>query len=179
MIDSAYREVIEREIVLVRVFDAPREKVFDAWTNPESIGQWFGPDGFTIETRSMSMVEGGSWHFDMISPDGHRFVNRMNILEITRPSRLVLDLGSDVEDDPHRFQVTVTFDDQSDGKCVLTMRQLHVSPEWRVEAISFGAVELGLQTLAKLAALLHEAAKAVPTSEESDRAGSTVSGNGR
>ena len=179
MINSAYQEVIEREIVLVRVFDAPREKVFDAWTNPESIGQWFGPDGFTIETRSMSMVEGGSWHFDMIAPNGHRFINRMTFLEITRPSRLVLDLGSDVEDDIHKFRDTITFDDQSDGKSVLTMRQLHVSPEWRVEAIDFGAVELGLQTLDKFAALLNDAAKAILRSEVPDRTESTTGRNGR
>lgn len=179
MINSAYQEVIEREIVLVRVFDAPRETVFDAWTNPESIGQWFGPDGFTIETRSMSMVEGGSWHFDMIAPDGHRFINRMTFLEITRPSRLVLDLGSDVGDDSHQFRVTITFDDQSDGKSVLTMRQLHVSPERRVEAIGFGAVELGLQTLDKLAVLLNEATHAHQRSEEPVRAESTTRRNGR
>ena len=179
MINSAYQEVIEREIVLVRVFDAPREKVFDAWTNPESIGQWFGPNGFTIETRSMSLVKGGSWHFEMIAPDGHRFINRMTFLEIIRPSRLVLDLGSDVEDDHHQFRVTITLDDQSDGKSVLTMRQLHVSPERRVEAIGFGAVELGLQTLDKLAALLNEAAKVIQGSEEPDRVASTRRKNGR
>jgi uncharacterized protein YndB with AHSA1/START domain len=155
MFNDAYQEVIEREIVLVRVFDASRETVFDAWTNPESICRWFGPKGFTIETRSIDVAEGGSWHFDMIAPDGHRFINRMTFLEIVRPSRLVLDVGSDIDDDPHQFRVTVTFDDQSDGKSVLTMRQLHVSPEWRAQAIGFGAVELGLQTLDKLAALLN------------------------
>jgi uncharacterized protein YndB with AHSA1/START domain len=58
--------------------------------------------------------------------------------------------GSDIEDDPGRFRVTVTFDKQSDGKTVVTLRQLHPTVEQRNAVISFGAVELGLQTLHKL-----------------------------
>lgn len=69
---------------------------------------------------------------------------------MTPDSRLVMDHGADIDDDPSRFRVTVTFDPQDDGKTVLTLRQLHPSPEQRNAGIAFGAVELGQQTLAKL-----------------------------
>ncbi len=64
---------------------------------------------------------------------------------------MVLDHGADVDDDPARFRVTLTFDEQADGKTVSTLRQLHPTAEQRQAGIGFGAVELGLQTLQKLA----------------------------
>lgn len=141
---------LDREIVLTRVLDAPRERVFDAWTS-ESIGSWFGPQGFSCTTYELDVRVGGRWRFDMVGPDGTVYSNRVEYREVDRPKRLVFDHGSDVDDDPNRFLVTVTFDEQGDGKTVLTLRQLHPSAQRRDEAVKFGAVELGLQTLAKLA----------------------------
>ena len=63
----------------------------------------------------------------------------------------MLDHGSDADDDPARFRVTIVLDEQADGKTVLTLRQLHPTVEQRDAGIGFGAVELGLQTLRKLA----------------------------
>ena len=62
----------------------------------------------------------------------------------------MFDHGSDKDDDPHRFRMTITFDAQSDGKTVMTMRQLHPTKEQRNAGIGFGAVELGYTTLDKL-----------------------------
>jgi hypothetical protein len=64
---------------------------------------------------------------------------------------LVLDHGSDIDDDPARFRMTLTFDELADGKTALTLRQLHPTVEQRTATIGFGAVELGLQTMQKLA----------------------------
>jgi uncharacterized protein YndB with AHSA1/START domain len=144
----------EREIVLSRVFDAPRDLVFDAWTDPEALAEWFGPKGFVTTTHEIDVRVGGRWRFEMRGPDGTCFPNRMEYLEIKRPERLVIDHGSDVDNDPHRFRVTITFDAQSDGKTVVTLRQLHPSKAQRDATIGFGAVELGYQTLDKLAAKL-------------------------
>jgi uncharacterized protein YndB with AHSA1/START domain len=88
--------------------------------------------------------------FDMVAPDGQRFSNRVTLLEITPPSRLVIDHGQDVDDDSNLFLVTVAFDEQQDGKTVLTMRQLHPSGDARAARFAFGAVELWYQTLGKL-----------------------------
>jgi uncharacterized protein YndB with AHSA1/START domain len=145
---------LEREVVLVRVLDAPRDAVFAAWTDPASFCQWFGPDGFTCTVREMDVRPGGRASFDMTSADGTVYTNRFDYLEILPGEKLVMDHGSDIDDDPARFRVTVTFDAQSDGKTVLTLRQLHPTVEQRAAVIGFGAVELGLQTMQKLARFL-------------------------
>ena len=142
---------LDREIVLVRVLDAPRNAVFAAWTDPDAFCQWFGPDGFTCTVREMDVRPGGRARFDMVSGDGTLFDSRFDYLEVVPGERLVLDHGSDVDDDPARFRVTITFDQQADGKTVLTLRQLHPTVEQRAATIGFGAVELGLQTMNKLA----------------------------
>lgn len=142
---------LDREIVLSRVFDAPRELVWKAWTDQEHIGQWFGPKGFTIETREIDIRVGGRWRFDMIAPDGTVYDNRMVFLELKKPELLVMDHGSDKDNDPKLFRVTLTFDEQADNKTVVTLRQLHPTKAQRLEGIAFGAVEFGYQTLDKLA----------------------------
>lgn len=142
---------LDREAVLVRVLDAPRAAVFAAWTDADSFCQWFGPAGFTCVVREMDVRVGGRARFDMTGPDGTFYTNRFDYLEIVPNERLVMDHGTDVDDDPGRFRVTLTFDEQSDGKTVLTLRQLHPTVEQRNAVIGFGAVELGLQTLQKLA----------------------------
>jgi uncharacterized protein YndB with AHSA1/START domain len=142
---------LDREIVLVRVYDAPRAAVFAAWTDPESLCQWFGPDGCTCTVYEMDARPGGRARLDMTAPDGAVHTGRFDYLEVVPGERLVFDHGSDVDDDPGRFRMTITFDEQGDGKTVLTLRQLHPTAEQRSAVIGFGAVELGLQTLNKLA----------------------------
>ena len=142
---------LDREIVLVRVFDATREAVFTAWTDANAFCQWFGPFGFTCTVREMDVRPGGRACFDMVSRDGIVDTNRFDYLEVVPGERLVLDHGHDIDDDPTRFRVTITLDEQADGKTVLTLRQLHPTVEQRAAGIGFGAVELGLQTMQKLA----------------------------
>ena len=142
---------LDREIVLVRVLDATPRAVFAAWTDADAFCQWFGPDGFSCTVREMDVRPGGRARFDMVSGDGTLFDSRFDYLEVVPGERLVLDHGSDVDDDPARFRVTITFDQQADGKTVLTLRQLHPTVEQRAATIGFGAVELGLQTMNKLA----------------------------
>ena len=84
-----------------------------------------------------------------------RSPNLMRFTEIVPNERIVADHGTPDPDDPDRFRFTVTFDEQTDGKTVLTMRQLHPSRERRRAVIGFGAVEYGLQTLDGLAAWLN------------------------
>jgi len=77
-------------------------------------------------------------------------------LKIEPPHLLEMDHGTDTDDDPDRFRTIVTFDEQSDGKTVVTLRQLHPTRANRAGAIGFGAVELGYQTLDKLAEHLRQ-----------------------
>ena len=142
---------LDREIVLVRVLDADRDAVFAAWTDADAFCQWFGPDGFTCTVHEMDVRPGGRARFDMRSSDGTLFTNRFDYLEVVSGQRLVMDHGNDADDDSTRFRVTITLDEQEDGKTVLTLRQLHPTVEQRNAGIGFGAVELGLQTMQKLA----------------------------
>jgi uncharacterized protein YndB with AHSA1/START domain len=145
---------LDREIVLSRVIAAPRERVFAAWTDPDQIRQWFGPAGFKTETIECDIREGGRWRFIYTGPDGTTYTNRMVFLRIVPPKRLEIEHGADEDDCPSRFRTTITFDEQSNGKTVLTMRQLHPTVEQREAGIGFGAVEFGYQTLDKLARFL-------------------------
>ena len=154
---------LDREVVLVKLLNHPREKVFAAWMDPEVLGQWYGPDGLDIETHEADIREGGFWRFDMVGVfEGktQRFPNLMRFVEVVPNERIVADYGTPEPGDPDQFRVTVTFDEQGDGKTVLTMRQLHPTPERRRKVIGFGAVEYGLQTLDGLAAWLDRQASA-------------------
>ncbi|MBR0828702.1 SRPBCC family protein [Bradyrhizobium manausense] len=142
---------LDREVVLSRVIDAPRDLVFEAWTDPKHLPHWFGPAGFKIETKEIDVRVGGCWRFDMIAPDGTLYPNRMQFRRIEKPRLIEIDHGSDKDDDPGMFRTTITFDSQSDGKTVLTLRQLHPTAAQREAVIGFGAVEYGNQTLDKLA----------------------------
>jgi uncharacterized protein YndB with AHSA1/START domain len=139
-----------RMIVTTRVFDAPRELVFEAWTNPKYLVQWCGPNSFTT-TISAIDVRPGVWRFVMHGPDGVDYENRIVYDEIMKPKRLVYRHpgGEDVE--PVQSHVTVTFED-CDGKTKLTMTMLFPSAADRDRvAEKYGAVERAKQTLERLA----------------------------
>jgi uncharacterized protein YndB with AHSA1/START domain len=112
---------------------------------------WFGPEGFKVETHEIDIRVGGQWRFVFVGPDGTRYDNRMVFLKIEPPHLLEMNHGADTDDDPNRFRTIVTFDEQSNGKTVVTLRQLHPTKAHRDGAIGFGAVEFGYQTLDKLA----------------------------
>jgi uncharacterized protein YndB with AHSA1/START domain len=87
----------------------------------------------------------------MHGPDGTDYPNRIEYVEIARPERLVFLHGDDRDDDPGRFHVTITFTEE-DGGTRLTSRMVFPTREGRETAVGFGAVELGEQSLDRLAA---------------------------
>jgi uncharacterized protein YndB with AHSA1/START domain len=140
----------DREIVISRVLDAPRELVWRAWTEPEHLAQWWGPDGFTSTIQEMDVRVGGVLRLVMHGM-GMDFNNVMTYLEVVEPERLVYDHGSGEADDPRKFHMTVTFDNR-DGKTEVTMRLLFATAEARDYVVrEVGAIEGGKQTLARLA----------------------------
>jgi uncharacterized protein YndB with AHSA1/START domain len=150
--DSPWRDwPIDREIVLGRVIDAPRSLVYAAWTDPDQIQDWFGPEGMVIDTKEVDLNPGGLWRFDMVTSDGLRYSNRMLFLRMEAPALIEVEHGTDRDNDPGRWRMLVTFDEQSDGKTVLTLRQMHPSKRQREAKLGFGAVVYGGQTLEKLA----------------------------
>jgi uncharacterized protein YndB with AHSA1/START domain len=142
---TSYREIIQE-----RVFDAPRELVWQAWTEPKHVDKWWGPNGFRNETFSSDFRVGGTWRFVMHGPDGKDWQNWIRYEEITKYERLVYSHGGGDSDIKPHFHVTVTFEAQGQ-RTKVTMRSLFPTTE-AVEAVKkFGAVEGGRQTLARLA----------------------------
>ena len=86
---------LDREIVITRVFDAPRALVFDAWTKPEHVQRWFGPKGFTLTTQEIDIRVGGRWRFTFRGPDGTTWGNRMVFLQVKAPELLVFQVPVD------------------------------------------------------------------------------------
>ena len=95
----------DREIVATRVFDAPRELVFRAWTDPDHLVHWWGPKGFTNTFHEFDMRPGGVWRFVMHGPDGTNYKTESVFVEIVKPERIVFDHVS-----APQFRMTATFD---------------------------------------------------------------------
>jgi uncharacterized protein YndB with AHSA1/START domain len=110
-----------RSIIGVREFDAPRDLIFAAFTDPKHLAQWWGPNGFTTTTHSFDFRPGGVWRFVMHGPDGRDYQNRIIFEEIAPPTRIVYRHGGDEDVEPVRFTTTVTFQDLG-SKTRITMR---------------------------------------------------------
>lgn len=152
-----------RAIIATRIFDAPRDLVFEAWTDLKHLAQWWGPNGFTTTTRSFDPHSGGVWRFVMHGPDGRDYQNRITYEEITKPERIVYSHGGADDVEPVQFKVTVTFEDVSGknmgGKTRLTMRMQFPSEAERQRVITTYGADKGLvQTLARLEQHLSEMA---------------------
>jgi uncharacterized protein YndB with AHSA1/START domain len=138
-----------RMIIATRVFDAPRDLVFAAWTDQKHLAQWWGPTGFSTTTRSIDIRSGGVWRFVMHGPDGRDYENRITYVEIVKPKRIVYrHRGEDVE--PVTFEVEVTFEEVGE-KTRLTMQMVFPSAEERARVIKEYCADEGVaQTLARL-----------------------------
>ena len=148
---AEHLEMQAREIVITRVFDAPRERVFEMWTDPKHLVHWWGPRGFTTTIQEMDVRPGGLWKMIMHGPDGANYPNHSVFTEVVKPERLVYSHGGGREGGPSAdFQQTVTFDDVG-GKTRLTMRSLFPSAADRDRVVKqFNAIEGGNQTLDRL-----------------------------
>jgi len=141
----------DREIVISRVIDAPREVVFEAFTDVRHLSRWWGPDGFTTTTRAFEFRVGGAWDFVMHGPDGADYQEWISWTEITPPERIAL-LHGESRGDPNAFESLVTF--APDGAATrIEMRTVFPTREMRDEVVEkYHAIEGGEQTLSNLAA---------------------------
>ncbi|MQA00794.1 MAG: SRPBCC domain-containing protein [Dehalococcoidia bacterium] len=148
---TSITQVGERELVVTRTFNAPRALVWKAWTEPERIKQWWGPDGFTTIVPTIDVRPGGVWHYCMQSSEWGDAWGKATYREVVEPERLVYidafsdEAGNTAEGMPVS-EVTLTFEEQ-DGRTLMTSRTLFASAEERQKVIEMG-MEQGLsQTL--------------------------------
>ena len=116
--NDAAAESAEREFVITRVFDAPRELVWKAFTESERVERWWGPKGFTTRVFKLNLRPGGVMHFRMRSPEGRDFWSKGVYREIIEPERIVL---------------IASFSDEN-GSTVQPARH-GMSPDWPAEAL--------------------------------------------
>jgi uncharacterized protein YndB with AHSA1/START domain len=140
----------DRELVFTREFDAPRELLFEVWTDPQHLEKWWGPNGFRTESVKMDLRAGGSWELVMHAPDGREFRNRVAYVEVTAPERIVYRHEGD--GGKVGFDSKTTFDDLGEGRTRVTMHQTFPSAEVLDFVVkTFGADKGGVQTIEKAA----------------------------
>ncbi len=115
-----------KEIIISRTLNAPRELVYEVWTDPKHVGEWWGPDGFTTTTQKMEVKAGGEWVYIMHGPDGRDYPNKMKFIEAIKPEKLVYIHSGD--NDIVSFHVEVNFIDEN-GKTGITMHSIFESEE--------------------------------------------------
>lgn len=134
-------------LIHTRILDAPRDLVWEVWTNPEHLKEWWGPNGFSLTTNSMKVESGKLWDFVMHGM-GQNFDNKIQYIEVIKPSLLSYKHFGESED--YSFTVSVLFEDV-EGKTLLTMKSI-----FKTKAIidelnkQVNAIEGGIQTLNRL-----------------------------
>ena len=145
----------EREIVIARIIDAPRELVFEAFSEVRHLSHWWGPDGFTTTTRAFEFRAGGEWVFVMHGPDGTDYQEWISWTEIAPPERIAL-LHGESRGDPNAFESVISFAVEGAATRV-EMRTVFPTKEMRDEVVEkYHAIEGGQQTLGNLAAYVTE-----------------------
>ena len=114
----------ECEIVSSRIFSAPRETVFNAWTNPDLLAQWWGPAGFTNTFYEFNPMPGGKWRFTMHGPEKGHYENEATFLQVEAPKLIAWDRIT-----KPLFRVVTTFDETADGNTHLIFRMQFASKE--------------------------------------------------
>ena len=147
-------EVSTREFVITRVFNAPRELVWKAWTERDRLMQWFGPKGFSMSAAKMDFRPGGVFHYCLRSPDGKEMWGKFVYREIVAPERIVLVNSFSDENGgltrhpmsptwPLEMLSTTTFVEQG-GKTTLTIKWKPLNPT-EEERKTFDGAHGGMQ----------------------------------
>ena len=157
MSNTTTTAITEREIIISRIMNAPQALVFEVWTKPEHLANWWGPTGFSITTQSADIKVGGHWKFIMHGPDGTQYPTDIVYHEITPITKMRYAVSGEDHPEHLNFVTTVTFEEIAPGKTKVTMAGLFQSKE-AVEFVlrEHHAKEGGEQTIGNLAAYVEQ-----------------------
>jgi uncharacterized protein YndB with AHSA1/START domain len=137
----------DRQIVITREFDSPRRLVWEAWTDPHHVAQWWGPRGFQTRVDELDLRAGGAWRYVMIGPDGAEYPVKGVFREVVPLERIVTtdEFDEDYQhpakiDLPRGIILTCTFEDLAGERTRLTMRIVHRTAEDRRKHEEMGVV---------------------------------------
>jgi len=159
-LDQLVANTTDREIIVSREVDAPRELVWEAWTNPKHLAQWWGPVGFSTTITEMDVRVGGVFKQVMHGPDGTDYPNKSIFKEVVKPERIVYShAGGRKGAKGVHFISTWTFETVG-KKTKVTIRMVFSTVADREHVVNeYGAIEGGKQTLARLAEFLQKGTK--------------------
>jgi len=176
VVNDAEVELQDRELVITRIFDAPRSLVFKVWTEPEHIKNWWGPGPFTAPRCEVDLKVGGEYIYVMRSPDGQEFPVQGKFIEIVKNEKLVYTddmfkqadmwkmmiggkVGPDVDFSTIQLLVTVKLEDVGARSTRLTLTTRFVSNDVRDAMVGMMMAEGWTSSLQKFAAELLNAEK--------------------
>ena len=140
----------DRELRITKIFRAPVELMWAAWSKPEHVAQWWGPNGFTTTIHQMDFREGGEWKLTMLGPDGKNYPNRSVFKEIIPLKKIVFE-----HDNPH-FITTVLFESRGE-ETHINWTMLFDTADLKEIVIKAHRADEGLkQNIEKLSAYLAE-----------------------
>jgi len=129
----------DRELLITRELNAPIELVWEAWTTPEHIANWWGPNGFTNTISKMDMQPGGEWDLVMHGPDGTDYRNKSVFKEIVKHKRIVYEHITGP-----KFTATIEFEDRGE-KTYLRWHMLFESREQFIQTVKTFKADEGLK----------------------------------
>jgi uncharacterized protein YndB with AHSA1/START domain len=128
-----------RELLISRMLNAPVELVWEAWTNPEHVANWWGPDGFTNTVNTMDMTVGGEWNLVMHGPDGTDYKNKSIFKEIIPFKKIVYEHVTSP-----KFLTTIEFEAQGE-KTFINWHMLFESKEQFIQVVKTFKADEGLK----------------------------------
>jgi uncharacterized protein YndB with AHSA1/START domain len=145
--------VLEKEMIITRVVDAPRELVWNAWVDPQQVVKWWGPRGFSATIHEMNVKPGGIWNLTLHGPNGVDYPDQSVFVEVVKHEKIVFEHSGSKEGGKtdSTFRSTWVFEDLG-GKTRITLTNAFPTAEALQHVIkNYGAVEGGQQTLGRLA----------------------------
>lgn len=142
--DDSEFDPTDYDVTITRTLDAPRERVWEAWTDPEQVAEWWGPEGFTVPNCAVDARADGEFSIDMQAPDGTIYPNIGEFHEVEEPERLVFTgRGFEGEDGSYQLEVrnTVMFED--DGNRTHLELEAEVVSATPVVKDALGGMEIG------------------------------------
>lgn len=125
----------DRTVTIERIFNAPLQTVWEAWTQPEHISKWWGPKGMAIEVVEHEFKVGGKWKYTMPMPDGKQFISEGTYLEIIEGAKIVT--SADFRPMTEGVELHMLFE-KKDEQTLFTFHVIHPTVDYKLQQEKMG-----------------------------------------